>query len=356
MKKVVFICNLFNADARYFLNPVLGSSQIKELKLFRNVSPQLNNDLWKAKGIGFYKNGKLALINRAFKVISQKNIDLYIGIYEIPHGLLALFAALLKRKPSVVSVIGNPKYSIRNKGLRGFVTNWIYKKASVITVTGSQSKNYLIEHKNINQKKVFILPNSVPIEDFTLRGDIPEKKYHLVTIGRLSPEKGLIKLIEIINDLRKEIPNIKLGIAGKGPQMDLLKKKIKTLSLEDNIDLLGYVESAGEFLKSGKVFITTSITEGLPRTAIQSMLMGLPVIASNVGDMQDLVIDNKTGYLIDDPTSGELFSKAILNVIREQSKYKELCQNAIIHVRNNYSQKMATKVWDEIINYLGIKD
>lgn len=352
MKNIVLTCKLFNADAQYFIDPLIECKHVDRLFLYRNNSPEIKNDTWSRKGEGIYHHNRFKFLNRFFRMLYQRKVDLFIGIYEIPHGLIALIVAIIRKKLVVVSIIGNPKYSLRNEGFRGVVTNWIYKKANAVTVTGTQSKNYLIDQKKLNPNKVFILPNSLPIDEFNIKGKTSKKKYDLVTIGRLSPEKGLIQLIEIINELRKDKPDIKLGIAGKGPQMDELKENIKELQLEDHIDLLGFVESAGEFLKSGKVFITTSLTEGLPRTAIQSMLMGLPVIASNVGDMSDLVINNKTGYLVEDPTSSESFSRAILIVLGKQDNYDLLCRNASMHAQNNYGHQTATKVWDEIIHYI----
>ncbi len=72
----------------------------------------------------------------------------------MPRGLLTLMAAKIHSKPVVISIIGNPKCDFRNKGFRGKVTNWIYKKAAALTVTGTQSKKFLLNSKKTTPNKV----------------------------------------------------------------------------------------------------------------------------------------------------------------------------------------------------------
>jgi glycosyltransferase involved in cell wall biosynthesis len=349
--KINLSCKLFDADAQFFINPILECKDIDKMNLYRDKVLIEEGVLWKSKVNGVYDSTNTKFINRLYRMIINKpKPDVFVGIYEIPHGLLALIAAKVNSRPVVVSIIGNPKYSIRNKGLRGIVTNWIYRFSNVITVTGSQSREFLIQNKSLDPKKVFILPNSIPIDDFTEKN--VQKKYDLITLGRLSPEKGLLNLLEIVVILRKFLPNIKVGIAGKGPQMKVLLSKINQLQLKKNVFLLGYVESASYFLNSGKIFIATSFTEGLPRTVIQSMVGGVPVIASNVGDMSDLVINDKTGVLIENPHDISSFAESIIDILGNEKKYLKLSKECKIHSTKNYSHRAATKVWNKIFDYL----
>ena len=64
--------------------------------------------------------------------------------------------------------------------------------------------------------------------------------------------------------------------------------------------MLGFVDDIVAFYNSGKVFVLTSRTEGLPRTVIEAMACGIPCVVSNVGDMEDVIDDNVSGHLIQD--------------------------------------------------------
>ncbi len=349
--KIKLSCKLFDADAQYFIDPILDCKDINSIVLYRNQSLVVKEVCWNSKLKGVYHSTKLKFIFRLYRMIVDKpKADVFIGIYEIPHGLLALISAKINRKPVIISVIGNPKYNIRNKGFRGFITNWIYKWADVITVTGSQSKAFLIEKKKLNSNKIFILPNSIPIDEFDSKKT--KKEFDLITLGRLSPEKGLLNLLDIVAILRRSLPSIRVGIAGRGPQMKELASRISKLKLEKNVTLLGYVENVSDFLNSGSLFLTTSFTEGLPRTVIQSMVGGVPVIASNVGDMSDLVINDKTGVLIENPHDISSFAESIIDILGNEKKYLKLSEECKIHSTKNYSHRAATIVWNKIFDYL----
>jgi glycosyltransferase involved in cell wall biosynthesis len=338
-------CKLFDGDAAYFMEPILRLKGLKQLYIYRDSQIADLPDVLQSKLIGNYSVKKPKFVRRQFQLSKKPVADIYVGFYEIPHGILAILAAMWNRKPSVVAIIGNPKYSFRNEGIRGVITRWVYKRASRITVTGSESRRFLIEEKGLAAEKVFILPNSIPLGSF--RKHNIDKKYDLITLGRLSPEKGLINLLKVAEKLVGINSSFTLGIAGKGPQEEELESHIDSMGLSKNVFLLGFVPDIVEFLNQGRAFITTSKTEGLPRTAIQSMSCGTPVIASNVGDMKDLVIDGKTGYLVDDPEDINAFFEAINMLFSKEEIYS---QNCIRHIEMNFSSEAAVKAWENIIN------
>jgi hypothetical protein len=100
-------CKLFNDDARYFLDPLLMSQKVNKVVLYRNDAPEpLENDIHR-KMEGVYHNRTLKLVQRLVRILFDCKADFYIGIYEIPHGIMAILGVKLNKKPSVVCVIGN---------------------------------------------------------------------------------------------------------------------------------------------------------------------------------------------------------------------------------------------------------
>jgi len=328
------------------------SGKVNKVVLYRNDAPEpLGLDIHR-KMEGVYHNRTFKLVQRLGRMLFDRRADIYIGIYEVPHGIMAILGAYFNKSPSVVSVIGNPKFKIRNKGIRKHITNYIYKKATAVTVTGTESKDYLISEKSMPPEKVFVLPNAIPMDVFYKMDS--KKKYDLVTLGRLSPEKGLYKMMDVVEFIRKKMPEIKLGIAGKGPMLEELKQQIKERGLEENIELIGYVEDAAEFLNEGKLFITTSFTEGMPRTVIQSMACETPAVATEVGDMKDLVTTGKTGYLIKAVDDINEIAERTYNILSNDQLLSELATNCRAHILQNYSYEAGKKSWEDIIKYLKI--
>ena len=224
------------------------------------------------------------------------------------------------------------------------------KRAKTITVTGSKSKAILVKN-GINQQKIHCLPNSLNINHFVKTNE--EKVYDIITLGRLSSEKELGNFLKIVFLLTKTNSNIQVGIAGKGPEKEYLEKMIVNLHLGKNVKMLGFVNDLVDFYNSGKIFVLTSSTEGLARTVVESMACGIPCVASNVGDMEDVIDNDINGYLIQDYSDLNEFSKKINLLLNSKNIYENMSDDSIIKIRKNYSYEAATKVWEEIIDKVG---
>ena len=346
--KISLTCKLDSNGAYGFLKPISDLKSVSTIDVFRD------NKALPCRKVIYHtsfknKNEIIGQFSKLLKMIRIVNRDysLSIGIYEIPHGLLAFIIGKLKRIPTVISIIGNPGYTKIRKGFRKKITYFMLHRIDAITVTGEKSKQYLI-NDGIPEKRIFILPNSIHVKKFKPISSI-EKKYDIISLSRLSPVKELGNLLKIIYELKKSNPNIKVGIAGKGPEKERLKKMIIELSLQDNVQLLGFVNNIVEFYNSGKIFILTSSTEGLPRAVIEAMACGIPCVVSNAGDIKDIVKDGENGFVIYDYSDVEEFANKVTLLLSNKNQYKYFSKNAISYAKNNYSQHAATDVWKRII-------
>ena len=103
----------------------------------------------------------------------------------------------------------------------------------------------------------------------------------IITMGRLTMQKGQWHLIRAITEVKKTIPDIKLYILGEGPLENKLKQLIKELELEENIILLGYVKAPHACFKFCEAFVFPSEFEGLGNVLLEAMAFGLPCIATD---------------------------------------------------------------------------
>lgn len=350
---IFLTCKLFNGDALYFLKPISNISKVENVYVFRDAK---GFDCEKVKYILPFKSlRKLKFIFRFFQMLfyKRKNLRLIIGIYEIPHGLIAMIVGKLLRKPVVVCIIGNPAYTPLRKGFRKKLTYFILRNANYITTTGTNSRNFLIKEGFV-EEKIHILPNTIDVEYFIPK-QIP-KKYDIITLGRISPEKQLLVFVEVINLLRKDFPAIKVGIGGRGPQKDEIVNRIKELNLQDNIEILGFIQEDNlvDFFNSGKIFLSCSETEGFPRTVIQSVSCGTPCVSSNVGDMNDLVIDEYSGFLVHNSKDENEYYDKIIKLLNNSELYVNFVKNGLNLVKNKYSYDAGSNTWMEITKKLKI--
>jgi len=345
--KISINCKLDSNGALGFIKPIEDIEEINKILVFRDNEGLLSKKI-------IYVSPpikKPALLVQFFKLIQMlfsvsKDTALSIGIYEIPHGLFANIIGKLRGIPTVLCFIADPAYRIYKIGLRKIITYFIFNSVDKITVTGSKSKEILINN-GIDGNKIHILPNSIDINYYSPMNI--KKEFDIINLGRLSKEKELIIFLHVIYQLTKIYPDLKVGIGGKGPEKETIESKIAELRLENNLVLLGYVKDSMNFYNKGKLFVHTSSTEGLPRTVIEAMACGVPCVASNVGDMEDIVKDGVNGFLVNDYRDIDGFTDKIRTLLSDSTLYESFSDSAAEQARSNYSYEAATAVWHTII-------
>jgi glycosyltransferase involved in cell wall biosynthesis len=118
------------------------------------------------------------------------------------------------------------------------------------------------------------------------------------SMGRLLPLKGLVYLLRAIASLRVEFPNLAVEIAGLGPERATLEGEAQKLGLADGVRFLGWVEELAPVLARWELFVLPSLEEGFPMAVLDAMAAGLPVVASAVGGISELVENGRTGWLV----------------------------------------------------------
>lgn len=128
----------------------------------------------------------------------------------------------------------------------------------------------------------------------------PRELHTSLTVGtaaRLVPLKGLAYLVEAIASLRTEF-SVRLQIAGDGPEREALENLVSRLSLQDGVEFLGWRPALQEVFSRWDVFALPSLEEGFGMAALEAMAAGLPVVATDVGGLPELVQHGKTGLLV----------------------------------------------------------
>ncbi len=135
------------------------------------------------------------------------------------------------------------------------------------------------------------------------------------TISELHKTKGLNFAMKAI----AKIPNVVFTVIGDGEEKKNLEQLIRRLKVEQKIFLLGRIESASMYLKAFDMFTLTSVTEALPYALLEAGAAELPIIASNVGGIPEIVENNETGILIRSKSSEEI-QRAIEYVLENRKK------------------------------------
>ncbi len=148
------------------------------------------------------------------------------------------------------------------------------------------------------------------------------KKTVIGCIAELHPNKGLPYLVEAMSVVVEQRTNAIIVILGDGQEKDSLQLAIKERNLEKHIFLGGFVDNASDYLKAFAVFVLPSIKEGLPYTILEAGCASLPVVATTVGGIPEIVEDMKSGILIQSKNSREL-SHALSFMIEHPDERKK---------------------------------
>jgi glycosyltransferase involved in cell wall biosynthesis len=110
--------------------------------------------------------------------------------------------------------------------------------------------------------------------------------------------KGIEYLLRAAAALQHEFPALRVEIAGSGPQRERLEKAVTRSGLGEHVKFLGWIDDLTPVLPRWDVFVMPSLEEGFPIAALDAMAAGLPVIATSVGGVPELIEDGKTGWLV----------------------------------------------------------
>lgn len=202
--------------------------------------------------------------------------------------------------------------------------------ASKIITVSEQDKNLAIQKNVASDTKQIVIHNGMPDTDYTHRySSANTKKVKMVSVARFSEQKDHKSLFLALSSMTSLDWELKL--VGKGPLIDFYKQYTVELGLDTKIEFLGERNDVEVILADSDIFLLISNWEGFPRSILEAMRAGLPVIASDVGGTSESVIDGKTGYLI--PRGDVIEIKEKLTELICNSQLREIMGKA---GRNSY--------------------
>ena len=174
----------------------------------------------------------------------------------------------------------------------------------------------------------------------------------LGTAGRLVELKGIEYLLSAAAALRREFPALRVEIAGSGPQREKLEGAVAHAGLGEQVKFLDWIDDLASVLPRWDVFVMPSLEEGFPIAALDAMAAGLPVVATSVGGVPELIEDGKTGWLVP-PRDAEALASRLRSLLCDRELRLRIGRAAYAHVRDHFSAaQMAVsfaRLYDEIL-------
>jgi len=170
------------------------------------------------------------------------------------------------------------------------------------------------------------LPTAAEREAIRRRLRLPEGR-SILYVGRLSPEKRVLRLLDAVQPVLNEVRDVHLLLLGDGPERTAVEEKVDQLGLGARVRLCGTVDNVWDYLTAGDAFVLPSLTESLSLALVEAMAAGLPVITTRQTGAVDAVRDGENGLLIDlDDLDG--LTAAMKKIFHHPEWAKQLGRNA----------------------------
>lgn len=254
----------------------------------------------------------------------------------------ALWIGWFRKTPVIVNYRGGEARSYFNKSIR-----WVrpsMAKTKTIIVPSAYLKQVFSDFGIESQ----VIPNIVNLERF-----IPKDKSqssnihtsHLIITRNLEAIYGIAMAIKAVSLLRQTIPDIKLSIAGSGPQKDELQQLVKKESLEDHVIFTGKLtpEEMAVLYKDADIMLNPTTVDNMPNSLLEAMASGVPIITTNVGGIPYIVENNKTA-LFTEVNNPELMAAQIKRLLNDHHLYMELVENGLQEVQQ-YTWTNVKRLW-----------
>jgi glycosyltransferase involved in cell wall biosynthesis len=233
--------------------------------------------------------------------------------------------------------------AMRNDGFSeiratGFVMGHLSLRAPRVIAANSRAAIRNAVRLGARGSGLHLLPNVVDCEHFQPRARRESGAIRLVTIGRLVTQKRVDRFLSLLARLRTESDQPVRGIVvGSGLQRAQLERQAVQLGLApDLIEFRGTASDMRDVYAQADIVVLTSDWEGTPNVLLEAMASGLPVVATSVGGVPDIVQDGDTGYLAA-PGDDDAFVGALIKLIRDPELKRKMGCRARQHVQAHFS-------------------
>lgn len=276
--------------------------------------------------------------------------------------------AFMAAKNSGAKIIATEHDPFALNGLKKSLKKSSLKKVNQVIAVSNSNKELIMKLYPELEEKITTVHNGIDLEAFDREtGHFASQErarirnsffsaatddFIILSIATLHPRKGLKYLIESMKEVTAKEPKVKLAIAGDGPQKKALLKQIKKLDLENNVLLLGNIDNIPKILKSSDLFVLPSIKEAFGLVLLEAMAAELPIIATAVGGIPEIIHPHKNGELVEPANSKELAAK-ILELVNNRALAHKLAFVGHHEVKNFTAKIMAKKteaVYDKALS------
>ncbi len=282
--------------------------------------------------------------------------------FEVVHShdlwanLVAVPAARLARAPVIISSQRDLAHLAWYTPSRTKVIRRIHRMATRVIANSAAVADMLVNEFRIPADRVRVMRNGVDLSRFKKRTGPraapldqldPDAKILLTVANMHSAVKGHYDLIEAARNICPVFPGVRFVLAGDGVERPKIEEAVRSAGMEKNFIFLGQRADVPELLASADIFVLPSRAEGLPNAALEAMAAGLPVVATRVGGIPEIIENGVSGLLVPPQDSASL-ARALLRVLGDPEFAARLAAASLERACSEFSFERAVAQLEEI--------
>jgi glycosyltransferase involved in cell wall biosynthesis len=352
----------------------LGGAQEVVLNLATCGSPRFRHEVATMHGRGIYWDRLAQAGVKVHSLSPHKFLPAYIAsipwriladrpdilhCHLIPSNIIAKPLGALLGVPVIINHDHtNDPHRIDNKILLALdkSTN---RFAHHIIAVAAACRDFLTTHESIPPEKISLVPNAIDLRRFSpgeasrdearARLGLPAGSRIVAGVGRLNPQKNFALFLDIAEQLAPRFPDLHFLLAGDGPEEQMLREKASALGIANRVTFSGYVADTRLVYLAADVLLMPSRYEGLPMTLLEAMAMGLPVVASKLDGIAEVIRDGAEGFLAPSDDAA-LFVERTAALLADAELSSRISKNARAKIEAHFSVERMTSAVEDIYN------
>ncbi len=251
----------------------------------------------------------------------------------------------------------------RLKGYKRWIKEKLMKKVKTVIVASDAAKKLVVEENLVMESQVTVVRNGIDTEEFALESKQDARaefrRLHfgndaygkiILCVAELHERKGQKYLIEAMKSVLGEFPDMRLVFVGDGPSRAHYEKLASYLG--ERVIFLGRRKDVAQLMTASDIFVLPSIREAFGLVLLEAAIAGLPVVATNVGGIPEIIENGKSGILVE-PKDSEDLALAIKLLLKNPQDTQTLCKNLRIKVDMEFDARLMAQrtadVYDKVL-------
>lgn len=336
------------------------------------IVKRLDREVWEPFVAVISPPGALA---KELEAAGIEVVSLHASRWSYVWAVWKLFLLLRKQRPAIVQSFlfhANiasrlagffARVPIRNSGVRVAerrfnmhrTLDWLTQALATKYVCVSRRvAEFSVQEGRIDETKVLVIPNGVDVKRFSnapptdlSKFGIPSHSKILLFVGRLDPQKGLEVLIAAWSRIVDEFPEWRLVIAGRGPSQNELMELVKDCEITGNVHLVGFVDEPAGLYRAADFFVLPSLWEGMPNAVLEAMAAGLPIVATDVEGIDELVQPERNGMVV--PVGdGDSLADALKSMMNDEARRTAMGKTSQLICGESFTWDRSSRRYEEL--------